>query len=441
MINKISLVGLGKLGLCMAACFAAKGFETIGIDINENVVNSINAGVAPIVEPGLQELISKAGKSLRATNNHEEAINETDITFIMVSTPSNPDGTFSNRYVESALKSLAESFGKSDKKYHLFVISSTVMPGSTVEQFIPLVEQHSGKKLNIDFGICYDPDFVALGSVIKDYLNPDFIVIGESNKFAGDQVSDIHQKICDNNSRIFKMSIVDAEITKVSVNSYVTMKISFANALSNICENIPGSNIDSITEALGADKRISPYYLRGGLSYGGTCFPRDTKAYISLANKYNYHEELITAVEKVNKFQDRHLVELVLNNIARTGDKTVAILGLSFKPNTPVIVESPAIKLIKSLLERNIKITVYDPLAMENTRAVFGTRINYANSVRECISQSSHCVITVPSNEFQQLDDSYIVREPFVIIDCWRILDPSKFKKKITYVAIGRANT
>ena len=214
MADKISLVGLGKLGLCMASCFAAKGFETIGIDIDENIVNAINAGKSPIIEPGLQELITKAGKRFKATLNHEEAINETDVTFIMVSTPSNTDGTFSNKYIESALKSLAESFRKSNKKYHLFIVSSTVMPGSTVDKFIPIIEQYSGKKLNVDFGLCYDPDFVALGSVIKDYLNPDFIVIGESNKFAGDQVADLHKRICENKPRIFQMSIIDAEITK-----------------------------------------------------------------------------------------------------------------------------------------------------------------------------------------------------------------------------------
>lgn len=425
----------------MTACFAVKGYEVIGIDIDDKVVNSINNGVSPIVEPRLQEFVSQAGSKLRATQSYEEAIDRTDITFIMVSTPSNPDGTFSNRYAESALKSLAEALGRSDKQYHLLVISCTVMPGSIEEDFIPLIEKHSGRKLNVDFGVCYDPDFVALGNVIEGFLNPDFVIVGESNSFAGDQVASIHRKVCENKPPIFQMSLIDAEIAKVALNCYITYKISFANALANLCERIPGANVDTITEAIGMDKRIAPYYLRGGLSYGGTCFPRDTMAYRALAKKYGYQDELMKAVEKVNKFQDQHLAEVTLNHVSSTANKSVSILGLSFKPNTPVITESPAIKLITALLEQGVKVTVYDPLAIENTRAVFGGKINYADSVKDCIAQSSLCVITTPAGEFKHIDDSYVVNEPTTIIDCWRILEPSKFSKSVKYIAYGRGNT
>ena len=163
MQETLSFIGLGKLGLCMATCFAVKGYQVVGIDINENVVNSLNKGIAPIVEPRLQEFISKAGSNLRATTNYEDAINKTDITFIMVATPSKTDGTFSNEYIETVLQSLSQLLKKSDKKYHLFVLSSTVMPGSIEESFIPLIEKYSGRKLNIGFGVCYSPDLVALG--------------------------------------------------------------------------------------------------------------------------------------------------------------------------------------------------------------------------------------------------------------------------------------
>lgn len=437
-MNMISVVGLGKLGQCIAVCFAVKGYEVIGIDIDENTVNSINNGVSSIVEPRLQEFILKAGDKLKATLNHEEAIDKTDITFIMVSTPSNPDGSFSNRNVESVLKSLAEALGKSDKKYHLFVISCTVMPGSIEESFIPLIEQISGRILNDGFGICYNPYFIALGSVIKNFLNPDFIVIGESDKFAGDQVAAIHQRICENNPSIFQMSLVNAEIAKISLNCYITTKISFANTLANLCERIPGADVDTITQAIGTDKRITPYYLRGGLSYGGTCFPRDTAAFKALAKKYGHQEELISAVEKINKYQDEHLAALVLSNIAATGNKKASILGLSFKPDTPVIVESPAIKLIQKLLERDVEVTVYDPLAMENTKAVFGNSIQYANSAKDCISRSPLCIITTQWTEFKVIDDSYIENKPYIVIDCWRILDPSRFTKHVTYIAYGK---
>lgn len=438
-MEKISVVGLGKLGLCFAACAAARGFKTVGVDIDANVVNSVNKGFSPIIEPGLQKLISKVGDRLTATKSHEEAIEKTDVTFIMVATPSDPDGNFSNKYVESALKSLAEAFRKSNKKYHLFVISSTLMPTSTEERLIPLIQEHSGKKLNVDFGVCYNPDFVALGNVIKDFLNPDLVVIGESNKFAGEQLACTYERLCENQPPIFRMSIINAEIAKVSLNSYITLKISFANTLANICERIPGADVDIITKTLGADRRISPYYLRGGLSYGGTCFPRDTKAFIAFTKKYGYETELIKAVEKVNKFQGQHLAEKVLTHISCADERSISILGLSFKPNTPVITGSPAIKLINKLLKENIRIIVYDPLAMENVKAVLGDKVLYANSVRNCILQSSVCVITTQADEFKSIDESYIVHNPTTIIDCWRILDPTKLGKsrKVRYIALG----
>lgn len=441
-MEEISVVGLGKLGLCFAACAAARGFKTIGVDIDRNVVNSVNKGFSPIIEPHLQDIISNASDRLIATQNYKEVIEKTDVTFIMVATPSDPNGNFSNKYVEFALKSLAKAFSKSNKKYHLFVISSTLIPTSTEERLIPLIQEHSGKKLNVDFGVCYNPDFVALGNVVKDFLNPDLVVIGESDKFAGEQLVSIYERLCENQPPIFRMSIINAEIAKVSLNSYITLKISFANSLANICEKIAGADIDIITKALGADKRISPYYLRGGLSYGGTCFPRDTKAFIAFGRKYGHEAELIKTVEKVNEFQDQHLVERVLAYVSSRSDKSVSILGLSFKPNTPVITESPAMKLIDKLLEENIKVIVYDPLAMENAKVVFGDKISYANSVKNCISQSSVCVITTQADEFKSIDESYLVHNPITIIDCWRIIELERFKnnKLVNYIALGKAN-
>jgi UDPglucose 6-dehydrogenase len=240
MKERLSVVGLGKLGLCLAACFAEKGFETLGVDIEEQVVQKVNQGVAPWFEPGLDELLARhGGKMLRATVHHREAIEQTDITFVLVATPSNPDGTFSNRFVEAALRSLGDALRESKKDHHLFVISSTVMPGSTESDFIPLLEKHSGRRLNEGFSVCYDPDFVALGNVIKGFLCPDLVIIGESSPDAGARVEAIHRQICENEPVISRMSIINAELAKVCLNVYVTLKISFANSVANLCERIP----------------------------------------------------------------------------------------------------------------------------------------------------------------------------------------------------------
>lgn len=439
-MDKISVVGLGKLGQCLAACFAVRGFDTIGVDIDEQVVDSINRGVATVVEPGLQESIAAARQRLRATRNHEDAINETDITFLLLPTPSDPDGSFSNRYLESALKSLAGSLRRSSKVHHLFVVGSTVMPGSVEGKLVPVIEELSGRKRNVGFGMCYCPELVALGSVMKDFLSPDLVVIGQSNDRDGDEVASVFRKLCENNPPILQMPIVNAEIAKVSLNCYLTLKISFANTLAHLCESIPGADVDLITQVLGADKRIAPAYLRGGLSFGGACFPRDTKAFIAAARKVGCNSDLMQAVEKVNQLQDRRLLEVVLDQVSSSGDGKVSVLGLAFKPNTPVITESPAMKLIDKLLDRGMRVSVYDPLAMENARAVFADRVHYSASMKECISQAPVCVIATTWDGFRSIDSSHVDHNRTTVIDCWRILDPSSLGRQVKYVALGRAD-
>ncbi|MBI4620093.1 MAG: UDP-glucose/GDP-mannose dehydrogenase family protein [Desulfobacterales bacterium] len=437
-MTKLSVIGLGKLGACSAACFAYRGFEVIGVDINKDLINAINSGVAPVYEPRLQELITSAKDKLKATQDYKEAIKSSDTTFFIVPTPSNEDGNFSNKYLISALRSLAAALKESNKAYHLFVITSTVSPGSIDVSLIPLIEKTSGRKLNDGFGVCYNPEFIALGSVITDFLNPDMVLIGESNEFAGEQLTKIYKTVCENNPYIARMSIISAEITKISLNSYITMKISYANTLSNICEKIPGANVDDITKALGADKRISPFYLKGGLGYGGPCFPRDNRAFAVFAAKYGVDAKLAKATDEVNGFQVKHLVDLALDHISATNNGMVSVLGLAYKPNTPVIEESPGIKLVGELLKRNLKVLVYDELASDNAKVIFGDRIIYSTSAKECLSKSSVCIVTTMTDEFKEIDGSYIANDPTVVIDCWRILEPSRLGAKVKYIAVGR---
>ena len=433
----VSVIGLGKLGACAAACFAYRGFRTLGVDINSNFVEAINAGRAPVQEPRLQELITASRGRLRATQNYDEAIYESEITFLIVPTPTMEDGHFSDQYLQDVLRNLGCALGEHTKPYHLFVITSTVSPGTTEELLIPLIEKSSRRKLNHDFGVCYNPEFIALGSVINDALNPDMVLIGESERRAGDLLEEFHQKVCENQPYIARMSIVSAEITKVSLNSYVTMKISFANTLASLCERIPGADVDAITSALGADKRISPYYLKGGLSFGGPCFPRDNRAFAAFAEKYGGQSILAKATDTVNHLQTDGLIRRVLQFVKE--EDMVGVLGLAYKPNTSVIEESPALWLIQELLKKDVKVIAYDPLAMENTRAVLRDSITYAPSAKDCLTKASVCVIATPWDEFKWIDDGWIEHKPITIIDCWRMLDPVKFQAKVRYVAIGRS--
>jgi UDPglucose 6-dehydrogenase len=430
-MDTISLAGLGKLGLCLAAVYAHKGKTVIGVDVLPTVVDTINKGASPIVEPGLADLIAgTGGKKLLATLEYKRAIVESDITVILTATPSLPDGSFSNIQVEDTLKRFSLSLKESRKPYHLFVISSTVIPGSIEGSFIPLIEKHSGRKLHEGFGICYDPDFVALGSVIRDFMNPEIIVIGESSPKDGEMLEVLHRGICDNAPTVCRMSLASAEVAKVSLNAYITLKISFANLIGNVCGKIPGSNPDDITSAIGRDKRISPYYFKAGLSFGGTCFPRDTWAFNTVLKRHGIPADLMQACHGVNVYQDEFLAAKVLGLCKKHGANTVGVLGLAFKPGTPVIVESPAIKLIQALLKADMRVVACDPLAIENTRAVFDEEISYSDSVSECLEHASFAALMVPSKEMAE--DIYRYQGGAIpLLDCWRILDEDRLPENI----------
>lgn len=436
--NKISLVGLGKLGLCLAAIFAKKGIKTIGIDIDEKVIASVNNGISPIIEPELGNIISDVGgKFLTCTNSHSKAISETDITYILTATPSNPDGSFSNHHVEAALKTLSSALKNNNKRYHLFVISSTVAPGSIENSFIPLIEKYSGRKLNIGFGIGYCPDFVALGEVINNFLNPELVVIGESSKMVGDIIENLHHRITDNKPYIGRMSLISGEIAKISLNTYITTKISFVNNLGNICEKLPGAEIDKITETIGVDKRISPYYFKSGMAYGGTCFPRDTFAFNNLSNQVGFNSNFIDAIEEINEYQHQYLFEIVNNELQKYPSKQLCVLGLSFKTNTPVIIQSSGIRLIQKFLDKEHPKTAIigvDPLAVDNAKLIFGNSVKLMDNIDNCLDISKVYVLVNNDKKYINKLQSWRPRTKVTVIDCWRSLDIEKISANIKYI-------
>ncbi len=432
-MQNLSVLGLGKLGSCTAACLARAGYDVLGIDINERFVDKINNGYAPVEEPYLQDTIVESKNNLRATTDPSLAIKETDISLLILPTPSKKDGNFDTSFLERALKELAVELKESKKDYHLFIITSTVTPKSCDEVLIPLIEKYSSRKINEGFGLSYNPEFIALGDVIKDTQNPDFVLIGESDKKSGDLTEEIQKNMTDNDPAINRMSLVSAEITKISVNSFVTMKISFANTLASICEKIEGSNVDDISRALGNDKRISPYYLRGGISFGGPCFPRDNIAFNKFSGDHGISSPLASATDEINKSRIQRLFEVISDiNIE---NKKIGILGLSYKPSTPVIEESPSIHLIDYLLNDNYQISVYDSLAMSNTKDRYDDQINYCININDCIESSDIIILCTLEKEFQSFN--FNSDKNLIIIDCWRQMDPSKFPSNIKYRALG----
>jgi UDPglucose 6-dehydrogenase len=234
------------------------------------------------------------------------------------------------------------------------------------------------------------------------------------------------------------MSLISAEVAKVSLNAYITMKISFANTVANLCERIPGTDVDAITNSIGEDKRISPNYLRGGLAFGGTCFPRDTKAFMTISRQYGLDPILISAVEDVNNRQNSHLAQIVASQL--TDDKKVSVLGLAFKDKTPVVEASPAVHLIQELVIDDVDVTVYDPLATGSVKAIFDDEISYANSIEDCLKSSPVCVLTLISKRYKEALEGFAPESPLLVIDCWRQLDTSKLHKNVSVLAVGRAS-
>jgi UDPglucose 6-dehydrogenase len=233
------------------------------------------------------------------------------------------------------------------------------------------------------------------------------------------------------------MSLISAEVAKVGLNAYITMKISFANTLANICEAIPGTDVDAITGAIGVDRRISPHYLKGGLAYGGTCFPRDTRAFVAIAEQCGVEAELMRATEQVNARQHAHLAGVVLDRLG--DDRRVSILGVAFKADTPVVEASPAMSLIQTLVDAGVAVTVYDPLALEAARAVFADAIGYATSAEECLASAPVSVVTLEAAEYRRAAEGFAPAGPLIIIDCWRMLDLAALHARVTCVGLGRA--
>src|SRR5262245_6239241 len=341
---KLSVIGLGKLGSPLAAVFASKGFNVLGSDLNTKYVDAINEGVAPVDEPRLQELIDAHRSRLQATRDVADAVASTDITFVIVPTPSDATGRFRNAAVLGALEAVGAGIRRKDS-YHLVVITSTVMPGSTGGEIRAALERHSGRTVGPALGLCYNPEFIALGSVVRDMLQPDMILIGESDQRAGDLLEEIYVRSCDNRPPVRRMNFVNAELAKISVNTFVTTKISYANMLADICDRLPGADVDVVTQALGCDTRIGAKYLKGAIGYGGPCFPRDNVAFGVLARSIGARAELAEATDALNDYQVTRVLDAIRTHDPGTGP--IGVLGLAYKPDTSVVECSQGLELVR----------------------------------------------------------------------------------------------
>jgi len=434
----ISSIGLGKLGLCSAACFASKGHHVIGVDSNSRHIEALAGGECPIDETGLPALLAQGRHNMEFTMDFGHAVRNSDITLITVPTPSNPDGRFSNTCVETVLSRLSPAL-RTKPTFHVVGVISTVMPGTSERVFKPRLEKLTGKICTRDFGLLYNPEFVALGSVIRDFLNPDMLLIGASDDRTAQIGRDLYSSVVESDPYYAVMNLTNAEITKLSLNCYVTMKISFANELAAICEKIPGADVDVVTTAIGADARVGRKYLKGGLGFGGPCFPRDNLAFQRCAEDAGSCAHLSPRVVEVNGEVVDRLFAMVRERVPPGG--TVALLGLSYKPGTHIVEESQSVMLAEKLLDAAYVVRMHDPKALESASEALRGRGTYCDCPYDAVSDASVVVLLTPWPQYTHLDlgrlEERVGPSP-LLIDCWRIYRNMPFRK-FAYQAFGTA--
>jgi UDPglucose 6-dehydrogenase len=435
---RLAVIGLGKLGSPMAAVFGSKGFEVVGVDLNADAVAAINAGRAPVEEPQLQDYLDRARGRVRATTDFGDAIGNADISFIIVPTPSGADLMFTNRYVLDAVEQIGAAL-RQKTDYHVVVITSTVMPGSTGGEIREALERSSGRVVGTDVGLCYNPEFIALGSVVRDMLNPDMILIGESDARAGELLESVYRGQVETRPEYHRMKWVDAELCKISINTFVTTKISYANMIADMCDHLPDADSDVVTRAVGADSRIGRKYLKPAIGYGGPCFPRDNKAFAALGRKLGVNCDLAEATDRINDHQLQRMLGAV-EAWAEAGS-AVAVLGLAYKPDTAVIEKSQGVALAGLLAEAGYQVTAFDPLAHAAGAAVLGGRVRVTEDAQDALAGAEIVVVTTPWPEFAQIDwnAGLVAGQRRVVIDPWGIakIGPTE---QLRLVRLGRGN-
>ncbi|MDW5548938.1 UDP-glucose/GDP-mannose dehydrogenase family protein [Methanosarcina sp.] len=414
---KISVIGSGYVGSVTAACFAEVGHEVVCVDIDKKKMDQINAGISPIYEEGLEELLQKyAGKSLTATTDYEYAITNTDISFICVGTPSAEDGSIDLSIVRAATASIGAVLAKKEG-YHVVVVKSTVVPETTEKFVLPILEEISGKIAGKDFGVAMNPEFLREGKAVYDFMHPDKIVVGAIDKKSGDLVSELYRTF---KCEVTHTSLSTAEMIKYANNSLLATKISFANEIGNICKRL---NVDTyeVMEAVGKDSRISPRFLNSGAGFGGSCFPKDVKALIGKAKEIGYSPDLLESVIAVNEKQPILMTEILQRKIGSLAGKKIAVLGLAFKNDTDDIRESRAIPVIAELLRLGAEISAYDPMATENMKRIFPT-IEYSEKAKDALKSADACLVMTEWDEFNQLDSEFEGMKEKIVIDGRRII-------------------
>lgn len=432
---KIGVIGTGYVGLVSAVGLAELGHEVIGTDVVSDKVEKASRGISHIYEPGLEELLKANLKkgNLKFSHDLDKTIQSSDVLFVSVNTPQKQDGSADMTYVEAVSRTIAENLNT----YKLVVEKSTV-PVRTSFWIKKTIAMH--KKKNVDFDVASNPEFLREGTAVSDFLNPDRIIIGVETKKARDILIEIYKKYED---RVLVTNIDTAELIKHASNSFLAVKISYINMISELCEKTE-ADVELVAKGMGLDPRIGPRFLQAGLGYGGSCFPKDVRALIWMGEDLGVKFNLLKEVDRINKERIKVFVEKIKKSLWILKDKRIAVLGLSFKPETDDIRNAPSIDVIKELLNEGAKVRLYDPKAMDNMKEVFPEQppqILYVNSPYEAVEGAAALLIITEWDEFKGLDLEKIkdVMANPIIIDGRNIFEPEDVRSLgFEYYSVGR---
>ena len=436
---KIGIVGLGFVGLSLTSVLASKGYDIIGIDIDKEKCEKIRNGISPFFEPELEKLLKNGLKKKLKIVSDFLLIKNCDFIFVTVGTPQNTNGSINLSIIKKAISKIGENLEK-NKKNPIILVKSTVIPGTMKKEILPILEKKSKKKAGKDFGLISNPEFLQESTAIRDTKFPHAVVLGGYETKFMKKTKGLFKKLHPN-TPIIITNHQTAEMIKYANNSFLATKISFINQLSNICQKIPGANIDDIAKTIGLDLRIGKLFLNAGPGYGGSCLPKDMKALINFANTTGVTPTLLNAVEDVNTKQLEQIISIIRKRLGDLTAKRITILGTAFKPNTDDIRDSIAIELIKKLQKRKADVTIHDPKAMENTKRVFGNKIRYEKTVVDALSKSQCAIIMTQWKQYEKLNNSQFknMKRKFVI-DSRRMLSDKQLDVDYFAIGLGKEN-
>ncbi len=429
-VQQVAVFGLGKVGLTLTGCLLSAGKTVVGVDVREDVVESVRNRAVATPEPGVLERITPAYDRLSATTDAAEAVRRTGAAFVIVPTGSNALGGFSNAHILESVTAIGKALRDVDHHYVISIVS-TMMPGSSERQVIRALEESSGRKIGDGLGYCYNPSFIAQGEVVRGLEQPSYLLIGEADQRSGDCISALHLSMIKNGAPIARMTPTEAEIAKLASNTYETMRVTFANMLLSICSEVPNANVDNVTDALA--HRMGKRFFRGAVPYGGPCWPRDNVALSKFMETVSIPSLLPRTIDLCNHEHGVFVLRRILHECPQ--GSSVGVVGLAYKPGTPMLDCAYSIDLCQKLNESGRRVSAWDPMAGDAARAALPDEISVVDSLEALAENCDSLVLTLPLKELADFDWSKAAGSK--VIDCWRALMPDQIAKLETYLPLG----